>query len=319
MSETLASVSAAYLAREVIAKHSKSFSLASRLLPVRVRHDVMVLYAWCRRVDDAVDNATAGPAVLAPLAQDVEAAYRGDAVPDPILSAFGDVVRTRQIPRNYPMELLRGMAMDVEGALYLTLEDVIAYAWRVAGVVGLMMCHIVGIDDEAALVPAVHLGIAMQLTNICRDVVEDWRRGRLYIPDDMLVRYGAGGLAKQLGQPSSALPIAALRGAVRELLEVADRYYRSADRGVIALPWRAAFAIRSARSIYAAIGDEVARVDYDVHAGRAVVPTSRKIVDVAAAALRVAASAPERLARRAAGRHHRAPTKIMELADVPRV
>lgn len=320
MSElTLAPVSSAHLAREVIANHSKSFALASRLLPVRARNDVMVLYAWCRRVDDAVDSAPVGPGVLAQLTQEVEAAYRGDAVQDPILSAFGDVVRIRAIPQSYPTELLRGMAMDVEGATYLTLDDVIAYAWRVAGVVGLMMCHIIGIDDEAALVPAVHLGIAMQLTNICRDVAEDWQRGRLYIPDDMLERHGGGGLVQQLGRPLSAMPIAALRGAVRELLEVAERYYRSADRGLIALPWRAAFAIRSARSIYAAIGSEVARLDYDISAGRAVVAKSRKLAHVAAAALRTATSAPERWTRRAAGCRHHAPTTTMELADVPRV
>lgn len=357
---TMAPVATARLARDVIATHSKSFALASRLLPAHVRNDVMVLYAWCRRVDDIVDGAAvdprtawrdAGPAthsvasgfvepsarprseaaahaggidrtptdVLAQLKQEVEAAYRGDAVPDPLLAAFGDVVRARNIPPSYPAELLRGMAMDLDGTPYETMEDVVTYAWRVAGVVGLMMCHIIGIDDAAAVVPAVHLGIAMQLTNICRDVAEDWQRGRLYVPNDVLARYGAGGLARQLGRPASAIPIDPLRGAVRELLAIADRYYRSADRGMIALPWRAAFAVRSARSIYAAIGSKIKRLECDVSAGRAVVATPQKLAHVATAAMRVVASAPQRVVRRLAGRRHQSPNNPMELADVPRV
>lgn len=332
---TMAPVATTRLARAVIAHHSKSFALASRLLPERPRNDVMVLYAWCRRVDDAVDGAVVDAAphfghapgvggpnragVLAQLMQELEMAYRGDAVHDPLLAAFGDVVRARNIPPSYPAELLRGMAMDLDGTSYETVEDLLTYAWRVAGVVGLMMCHIIGIDDATAVAPAAHLGIAMQLTNICRDVAEDWQRGRLYVPNDVLARHGAGGLARQLGRPLAAIPIDPLRGAVRELLEIADRYYRSADRGMIALPWRAAFAVRSARSIYAAIGSKIKHLEYDVSAERAVVATPQKLAHVATAALRVVASAPQRMARRLAGRRHQSPNKTMELADVPRL
>jgi 15-cis-phytoene synthase len=313
----LAAVTPAHLARQVIAQHSKSFALASRLLPTRARTDATVLYAWCRRVDDAVDNAAAERDVLAQLSHDLEAAYRGD-TQEPLLATFGDVARARNIPRSYPMELLRGMAMDLEGTRYATVDDLFAYAWRVAGVVGLMMSHVLGIDDDSALVPAAHLGIAMQLTNICRDVAEDWQRDRLYLPDDVLARHGGKGLAHELGGPLPVSANPALRGAVRDLLELADRYYRSADRGLVALPWRAAFAIDSARAIYAAIGDELARRDYDVTAGRAVVTKRRKLVHVAAAALRMSARGPQRAVRALGRRHHGTPMRILELADVPR-
>ena len=305
----------AQLAREVIAHHSKSFALASRLLPKQVRDDAAVLYAWCRRVDDAVDTPGADRQVIETLHRELELAYAGGAE-DRLLAAFGEVVRARAIPRVYPAELLAGMAMDLDGARYSSLDELIQYAWRVAGVVGLMMTHLLGVDDEAALIPAAHLCIAMQLTNICRDVAEDWQRDRLYLPDELLAKHGAGGLMLELGKPLPAAAVAPLRNALRDLLALADRYYRSADRGLAALPWRAAFAIRSARDIYAAIGGQIARRDHDVTAPRAFVATSGKVGRVALAALRLPASGPRRIARRLAGRRHAIPTRVLELRDV---
>ena len=301
------------LAREVIAHHSKSFALASALLPPRARDDAAVLYAWCRRTDDAIDLG-AGVS-LTELADELAAAYAGT-TRDPLLAAFGAVVRARAIPRLYPEELLAGMAMDVAGTHYTTMDELVAYAHRVAGVVGLMMSHVLGVDDDDAVVFAAHLGIAMQLTNICRDVAEDWQRGRLYIPDEILALHGAGGLAAELGAPLPATSTRALAGAVCELLAIADRYYASADRGLIALPWRAAFAIRSAREVYAAIGTCLARAGHDVTAPRAVVSKPGKLARVAYAALCTVTAAPRRVLRR---RRFQPPTRILELRDVPRV
>jgi phytoene synthase len=238
-------------ARAVIAHHSKSFALASRLLGRSARDRAAVVYAWCRRADDAIDERGAATrdelaGALAGLAGDVDAVYRGAAT-EPVLAGFAEVVRSRAIPRSYPGELLAGLAMDATGVRYAAIDDVIGYAWRVAGVVGLMMCHVFGVAGDHALVPAAHLGIAMQLTNICRDVAEDWQRGRLYLPDDLLAAHGAGGLAGELGGalPASARP--AIARARAELLALADRYYRSGDRGLAALPWRAALAGAAAR------------------------------------------------------------------------
>jgi phytoene synthase len=139
-----------------------------------------------------------------------------------------------------------------------------------------MMCHVLGLRDQRALVNAAHLGIAMQITNICRDVQEDWARNRLYLPGELLKEDGLGSLGDELGTELSRVHRAPLALTLERLLRIADFYYRSADRGLPALPPRAAWAIRSARLIYAAIGTELRRRGNDVFAGRAVVPLWKK-------------------------------------------
>ncbi len=310
----------AHVARATIAHHSKSFALASRLLGPRLRDQTAVVYTWCRRADDAVDEAPLAdrPGALVRLGTELDAAYAGTA-DDTVLAAFGDVARARALPRLYPDELLAGMRMDVEDARYTTDEQLFTYCWRVAGVVGLMMSHVFGVADDDALVAAAHLGIGMQLTNICRDVAEDWERGRLYLPDELLARHGAAGLGGELGRPLPASTRAPLAAAVAELLARADRYYRSGDRGVRALPWRAAIAVRAARGVYAAIGGRIARTGHDVTAGRAVVPTGAKLGRVAVAVAGVALTSPLRALRAATGHTVRVPTRTLELPDVPRL
>jgi len=300
----------AVVARTTIAHHSKSFALASKLLGPRLRDQTAIVYTWCRRADDAVDDGTE-PGALARLHAELDDAYAHRAR-DPVLAAFGDVARARDIPRAYPEALLAGMAMDVAGAHYATYDDLVTYAWRVAGVVGLMMTHVFGVKSDDALVPAAHLGIAMQLTNICRDVAEDWQRGRLYIPDELLAAHGVAGLAGDLGRPLAASAIVPLAGAVRGLLALADRYYRSADRGIHALPWRAAIAVRTARDVYAAIGDRIARTGHDVTAGRAVVTRASKLLRVAGAIAQIAIASPARAFTPRA----RVPQRTLELCDV---
>jgi len=305
------------LARATIAHHSKSFALASRLLPRGARDDTAIVYAFCRRADDAIDDAPSQPAALRALdslRRDVDEVYApgGNRARDPVLAAFAAVAHARAIPRAYPDELLAGMAMDVAGARYATLDQLVTYAHRVAGVVGLMMCHVFGIRDDAALLPAARLGVAMQLTNICRDVAEDWRRERLYIPDELLAAHGAGGLAGALGGPLPARAVEPLAACVRDLLAIADAQYRAAEAGIPALPWRAALAVRAARAVYAAIGDELRAQAYDVTAPRAVVPRAKKLALVAAATARTLAALPTRVFARAP----RIPTRTLEASDV---
>lgn len=319
MSNALVIAPPAQLARATIAHHSKSFALASRLLGARVRDQTSIVYTWCRRADDAIDErGAASPEELAPilatLASDLDRAYAGTAS-DPMLAAFGEVARARAIPRHYPDELIAGMAMDAAATRYATVDDVIVYSWRVAGVVGLMMSHVFGLADDRALVHAAHLGIAMQLTNICRDVAEDWERGRLYLPDDLLARHGAGGLAALLGRALPASAHAAIARVIGELLALADRYYRSGDRGIRDLPWRAALAVMAARRVYAAIGGRIEQRGCDVTAGRAVVPGRAKLALVGAALATLAASSPRRMIDT---RHTRVPMRALELSDVPR-
>jgi 15-cis-phytoene synthase len=313
----LAHLQPAQIARESIAHHSKSFALASRLLGPRLRDETAILYTWCRRADDAIDNARTpheGREELLRLHRELDAVYLST-TREPVLAAFADVVKARKIPRRYPAELLAGMGMDVAATHYATIEDLIGYAYRVAGVVGLMMTHVFGVRDDDALVHAAHLGIAMQLTNVCRDVAEDWERGRLYIPDEVLSRHGAAGLATMLGAPLPAAARASVAAAVEELLELADRYYASGVRGEHSLPWRAAIAVRSARGVYSAIGARIGEANHDVMAGRAVVSGSTKLARVASAFARTAIELPGRMfSRRPA-----VPTLTLGGGDVPRL
>lgn len=265
--------------RASIERHGKSFALASRLLPARVAEQAAIVYAWCRRADDAIDEGGAETPehALARLRRELGALYAGEPPRDPVLRAFGGVLRDAAIPWAYPASLLDGMAMDVAGHEYLRLEDLLVYAYRVASTVGLMMCHVMGVSHAAALRPAAHLGLAMQLTNVCRDVSEDWQRGRLYLPDELLARHGAGGLGAQLGGPLPDAAAGACARTVAELLELADGYYRSSDAGLAHLSFRCALGVNAARRIYSAIGGEIARNGCDVRAPRAVVPRARKL------------------------------------------
>ena len=273
--------------QQTIARHSKSFALASKLLAPSVRRDALVLYAYCRRADDAVDLAPRAeqPAALAALRDELCAVYEQTAQQDPVTRAFADVVHRHQIPRRYPEALLAGMAMDVLGMRYQRWADVQRYSYCVAGTVGCMMCHVMGVSDEKALQHAEDLGIAMQLTNICRDVLEDWQRGRLYLPADLLECHGAGELVLALGGPLPDRAAPGLARAIEHLLDRADDFYRSGDAGLRYLSPRCRLAVRTARLVYSRIGDELRARGCDPRMGRVFVTTQRKLALAARAAL----------------------------------
>ncbi|GMV16470.1 MAG: phytoene/squalene synthase family protein [Polyangiaceae bacterium] len=276
----------------VLEHHSKSFALAARLLPEERRQDAAVLYAWCRYADDLIDlgRSDEAPALARRLEHELDSVYAGDVQANPLLSAFQQVVRARGIPREYPAELLRGMRMDAEGFRYRSLDDLLLYCHRVAGVVGLMMCHVLGVSDPRALRHAAHLGMGMQLTNIVRDVREDRGRGRVYLP-------------AELGSASEAR-------AAERLLREADRFYDSGRRGLSALDARSAFAVRTAGLVYAAIGREIRRRRFDL-GSRAVVPRWKKLLLCARAALSSLLELPRRLLT------PRAPLRALPIARYP--
>jgi 15-cis-phytoene synthase len=269
----------ARVARQILAHHSKSFAFAGRFLPAGCREDATALYAWCRRCDDAVDRPSgvvARAVAVDRLRSELDRVYgpatervgEGDgdgSETELVLAGFQRVVRRRAIPRCYADDLVDGMAMDVGWVRYRTFDDLLLYCYRVAGTVGLMMAHIMGVRSPPALRRATDLGIAMQLTNICRDVAEDQRRDRVYLPQDLLAACRAH---SREGHETGR--------AVEELLRRADGFYRSGDQGIGELPIRCAIAIRAARLIYAEIGREIARRGFDVRAGRAVVSRGRK-------------------------------------------
>jgi 15-cis-phytoene synthase len=263
-------------ARRVLAAGSKSFALAGKLFPRACRDDAAIVYAFCRRADDLVDQAQPGAAgqAVEQLQRDLASIFAGRAQTDPVLAAFQEVVVRRRIPAAYPGELIAGFAMDARApVVYQSWQELRLYCFRVAGTVGLMMCHVMGIADERRLANAAALGMAMQLTNIARDVAEDWRLGRLYVPREALV----GPIGSDPGRPLDQPTAAVLSRTLPALLAEAQALYRAGDAGLDALSLRCAIAVRAARLIYAAIGDGVAARDHDVTAPRAVVSRPRKL------------------------------------------
>ena len=169
---------------------SRSFHAASLLLPDEYRRPMTALYAFCRIADDAIDNAADPEAGLAGLHRRLDGIYAGRPDEHPVDRAFSHVVRTRRIPRMLPDALLEGFLWDVVGRRYDTLSDTYAYSTRVAGTVGAMMAILMGVRDTEVLSRACDLGVAMQLTNIARDVGEDARAGRVYLPRELLEANG---------------------------------------------------------------------------------------------------------------------------------
>ncbi len=251
---------------------SRSFSAAARLLPRRIHQPATALYAFCRLADDLVDCGGAQDAVGV-LRQRLDLAYEGRPADHPADRAFAGVVARTGMPRALPLALLDGFAWDVQGRRYATLEDLLDYAARVAGSVGAMMAVLMGVRSAAALARACDLGVAMQLTNIARDVGEDARAGRLYLPLDWLQEAGLTPEAF-LADPCFS---PALAGVTRRLLHTADSIYARGQDGIAALPLTCRPGIRAAASIYADIGRVLAGGGCDSVSIRAHVPAARKL------------------------------------------
>jgi phytoene synthase len=266
---------------DILRAGSRSFHVASRLLPPRVRAPVAALYAFCRVADDAVDLDPDPRRRVAQLRERLDRAYRGRPLAHPVDRAFADVVASYLVPRAVPEALIEGLAWDAEGRDCPDLPSLEAYAMRVAGTVGVMMALVMGVRDPHALARACDLGVAMQFTNVARDIGEDARRGRLYLPRDWLAAAGVDAHAF-LREPRYDERV---RACVERLLETADRLYARGAAGIAALPRDCRQAIRAAASIYAEIGRRLARDRIDPTAERAVVSTGRKLRFVLGAAM----------------------------------
>lgn len=269
-----ASMSDFRVCRDLIANGSKSFHAASVLLPAHLRDPAFALYAFCRVADDAVDAPGARAAALERMQRRLDRVYAQSPMDFAVDRALASVVQRFSIPRSVFDALLEGFAWDLQGRRYHTLSEVYAYAARVAGSVGAMMAALMGVRSDHALARACDLGVAMQLTNIARDVGEDARAGRLYLPRDWLVDAGVA--------PDSFLAAPSANPAVSRvtlrLLEVADALYDQADAGIAVLPPSCRPAIYAARLIYAEIGDGVRRAGGDSVSHRAVTSVARKLV-----------------------------------------
>ncbi|WP_042440027.1 phytoene/squalene synthase family protein [Rhodospirillum rubrum] len=259
--------------RKLIRTGSRTFHAASLLLPAKLRDPAYALYAFCRVSDDAVDAPDAHRNAIAVLTDRLDRAYAGRPLPLPCDRAFADTVSRFSIPRALPEALLEGMEWDLEGRQCPSLSDLQAYSARVAGTVGAMMTVLMGVREPAVLARACDLGVAMQFTNIARDVGEDARNGRLYLPHDWLREAGIDP-AIWLADPRFTPELA---GVVRRLLDEADQLYRRAITGISGLPASCRPAIRAACDLYAEIGREVERAKFDSISRRAVVPPVRKV------------------------------------------
>lgn len=265
--------------RQLLRQGSHSFYAASLLLPEEYRRPITALYAFCRVADDAIDHAADPEAGLAELHRRLDGIYAGRPDEDPVDRAFSHVVRRHAIPRMLPAALLEGFHWDVVGRRYETLSDTYAYSTRVAGTVGAMMAILMGVRDTEVLSRACDLGVAMQLTNIARDVGEDARAGRVYLPRELLAANGVD-VDRWLQRPRFDAGIAR---TVSRLLELADELYLRSEWGISQLPASVRPAIFAARWIYAEIGREIERRGCDSVSQRAVVPMSRKLRLLAAA------------------------------------
>ncbi len=267
--------------RALLRSGSRSFYAASFLLPERVRDPATALYAFCRIADDVIDLSGGDGRAIAELRQRVTDAYAGKPHETAYDRAFAAAVATHSIPQALPEALLEGFAWDVEQRRYETIEDVLSYAARVAGTVGAMMCLLMDRRDAPALARASELGMAMQLSNIARDVGEDARNGRIYLPLSWCREEGLdvdGWMAKPVFDEKIARIVA-------RLLATADELYSRADRGIAVLPGDCRRGIRAARLLYAEIGSEVARQSFDSVSRRAVVSGRRKAGVLARAVL----------------------------------
>jgi phytoene synthase len=262
----------ALLARTIRAG-SKSFDMASLLLPERYRLPARALYAFCRSSDDAVDEAQPGTHATLSLRRRLEKIYDGrpgNALED---RAFAIVAQTCRIPADIPGALIKGFEWDEDGRRYQTIDDLLDYAARVAGTVGVMMCLIMDRRERAVLARAAELGLAMQLTNIARDVGEDAARGRIYLPLDWLAQAGVDP-DEFLARPQMNR---AIGGVIKRLLDTANVIYADAMRGVPGLPLACRPAIRSAAMIYRAIGGKIAANGFDSISTRARTSATHKL------------------------------------------
>jgi 15-cis-phytoene synthase len=259
--------------RNAIREGSYSFHAASRLLPTDVRDAALALYAFCRVADDEVDFGANKPAAVLRLRDRLELAYAGRPKDAPADRAFASLIEDYDMPRALPEALLEGLAWDGMERRYASLSDLRAYSARVAAAVGAMMCVLMGVRDPNALARACDLGVAMQLTNIARDVGEDARAGRLYLPTDWLDEAGIDAAAF-LADPR---PSPDIRAMVRRLLAEADRLYHRSEAGVKALPLPARPGIFAARHCYDAIGRKLARGGHDSVTCRAFTTRGQKM------------------------------------------
>lgn len=294
--KTLASLDDAYeLCRQITAKYARTFYLGTLLMPEAKRRAIWAIYAWCRRTDELVDGPGARfttPETLDLWEEYLESIFAGEAIEDTDV-AMVDTVERFSLDIQPFRDMISGQRMDLYRSRYQTFEDLELYCYRVAGTVGLMSLPVMGIAPVVQSSPwetsepsdpsaeAVALGIANQLTNILRDVGEDARRGRIYLPLEELALFDyteedlLNGVVDERWQQ-----------LMRFQIQRARKFYVKAEKGILALNPDARWPVWSATMLYSQILDAIERNEYDVFRQRAVVPRFRKMISLPLAWLR---------------------------------
>lgn len=259
--------------RAIIRDGSKSFYFASLLLPSEIRLAATALYAFCRVSDDIADAPGSDLEAVNRLRERLDLAYAGNPQDHAADCAFAEVVAQFEIPKLVPLSMIEGFEWDVTGKTYENLSDVIDYSARVAGTVGIMMSMLMGRRERATLARACDLGLAMQLINISRDVGEDARNGRVYLPADWLAEAGVD-RDELLANPTFTPELGSV---VKRLLDKADEIYLRALTGVADLPSSCRPGIRAAALVYNEIGQMVRANGYNSIDHRAYTTRGRKL------------------------------------------
>lgn len=260
------------------AKHSKSFYFATRFFPPDLARAAHAVYWFCRYTDDLADECATleqGKADIEEWGVALRRAEAAGSSEHPVLRVFLDTVSRYEIPLEYAYELIEGMRMDLTKFRYRNFEELRLFCYRVASVVGLMMSRVIGFENPAdrdrALPHAIDLGIAMQLTNILRDIGEDLERGRIYLPLDEIARFGY--TERQMLERSRD---AGFRALMHFQVDRARAYYECGNAGIGMLDRRGRFSVQIASDVYREILSRIKASDFDVFDRRAVVPTGKK-------------------------------------------
>lgn len=271
------------LCRRITREHAKTFYLSTRFLPNHKQRSIFAIYALCRYVDDLVDEAkdcadnstlevNSLEEKLEYFEQKLHQAYQTGSSSHPILMAFADTLSRFDIPKEYPMLLMEGVGQDLSIDRIQTFQEMYEYSYKVASVVGLMTSEVFGYDSPDALTHAVDLGIAMQLTNILRDVGEDLQKGRIYIPADELKQYGVTEESLFAHQKSPEF-LALMQFQIAR----ARSYYDSAKKGIEMLTPDSRLPVCLALENYSRILDKIEQNDYDVFSKRAHLTLTQKL------------------------------------------
>ncbi len=261
-------------ARNITKKFAKTFYLASLFLPKEKKYASYAVYAICRLSDEAVDDsASLGQnESLQELELKISRAYAEKQISDPLLASLSQTVNKYKIPKEYFDALTEGMRMDLEIKRYKDFNSLYEYCYRVAGVVGLIMLKIFGYKDSSAEAPAVKLGIAMQLTNILRDIKEDFGRGRIYLPQDEMARFNISEQQLSAGDVDEKF-----REFLRFQIKRCRQFYYDSSQGIKLIDNPLCrFVVLCMKEVYSGILEKIEKNNYDVFTVRAQVGKLRK-------------------------------------------